>query len=84
MDGRGFADPDNSAHKQVADQVHGGRDQLVPPAQAQVLTTRLSQVGAPHRLVLIPHANHGFEFIWSGWGSQMTRLAVSDFLRPFR
>jgi hypothetical protein len=34
----------------------------------------------PHRLVELPWANHTFDFLWCGWGSQITRYSLEVFL----
>jgi hypothetical protein len=34
----------------------------------------------PHRLVELPWANHTFDFRWGGWGSQIARSTLRDFL----
>jgi hypothetical protein len=53
---------------------YGGDDQIVPPGQSELLGERLSKAGVPHRLVKLPWANHTFDFLWGGWGSQITRI----------
>ena len=34
----------------------------------------------PHRLIELPWANHTFDFLWGGWGSQITRYSLEVFL----
>ena len=34
----------------------------------------------PYRLVKLPWANHTFDFLWGGWGSQITRSSLEAFL----
>jgi acetyl esterase/lipase len=60
--------------------VHGGEDQIVPPGQSELLADRLQVAGVPHRLVELPWANHTFDFRWGGWGSQITRSTLWEFL----
>jgi acetyl esterase/lipase len=60
--------------------VHGGDDQIVPPEQSELLANRLRGAGVPHRLVELPWANHTFDFRWGGWGSQIARSTLRDFL----
>jgi acetyl esterase/lipase len=60
--------------------VHGGDDQIVPPGQSELLANRLRGAGVPHHLVDPPWANHTFDFRWGGWGSQITRSTLRDFL----
>jgi acetyl esterase len=59
---------------------HGGEDRIVPPGQSELLAGRLRGVGVPYRLVELPWANHTFDFLWGGWGSQITRSALQEFL----
>ena len=60
--------------------VHGGDDEIVPPGESELLAVRLRAAGVPHRLVALPWANHTFDFLWCGWGSQMTRHTLEEFL----
>ncbi len=60
---------------------YGGDDQIVPPEQSELLAARLREAGVPHRLAKLPWANHTFDFLWGGWGSQITRFALGEFLR---
>lgn len=60
---------------------HGGEDRIVPPGQSELLAGRLRGAGVPHRLVELPWANHTFDFLWGGWGSQITRSALEGFLK---
>ena len=59
---------------------HGGEDRIVPPGQSELLAGRLRAAGVPYRLVELPWANHTFDFLWGGWGSQITRSALQEFL----
>jgi len=61
--------------------VHGGEDRIVPPGQSELLAGRLRGAGVPYRLVELPWANHTFDFLWGGWGSQITRSALEGFLK---
>ena len=61
--------------------VHGGDDEIVPPGESELLAGRLREAGVTHRLVGLPWANHTFDFLWGGWGSQITRSSLEDFLR---
>jgi acetyl esterase/lipase len=60
--------------------VHGGDDQIVPPGQSELLADRLREASVPYRLVELPWANHTFDFLWGGWGSQITRSTLQEFL----
>jgi acetyl esterase/lipase len=59
---------------------HGGEDQIVPPGQSEVLAERLRIAGVPHQLVALAWANHTFDFFWGGWGSQIVRSTLQEFL----
>ena len=59
---------------------HGGDDQIVPPGQSELLANRLREVGVTERFVELPWANHTFDFFWGGWGSQITRSTLQEFL----
>ena len=59
---------------------HGGDDEIVPPEESELLSGRLREAGVPHRLVELPWANHTFDFSWGGWGSQITRSSLEEFL----
>jgi acetyl esterase/lipase len=60
---------------------HGGRDQLVSDRHMMLLAEKLSQHSVPHRTLLIPYAQHAFDYNFDGWGSQLTRPLLLDFLR---
>jgi acetyl esterase/lipase len=60
---------------------HGGRDQLVRDENMRLLAERLRQQRVPHRALLIPYAQHAFDYNFDGWGSQIARHMISDFLR---
>ncbi len=60
---------------------HGEDDEIVPPGESELLAGRLGDAGVPHRLVGLPWANHTFDFFWGGWGSQITRSSLEEFLR---
>ncbi len=75
-----------SPHLQVTSQApptlifHGGHDRLVSVQHAYFLRDALRGAGAPHRLVVLPWADHGFDYFFDGWGSQITRPIIRDFL----
>jgi acetyl esterase/lipase len=60
--------------------VHGGDDEIVPPGESELLAGRLREAGVPYHLVELPWANHTFDFSWGGWGSQITRSSLEEFL----
>lgn len=60
--------------------VHGGDDEIVPPGESELLAGRLRDADVPHRRVGLPWANHTFDFFWGGWGAQITRSSLEEFL----
>ena len=60
--------------------IHGGRDQYVGVQHSERLAERLRDAGVPHEVVLLPHAQHGFDFVFDGWGGQVAQAALSRFL----
>lgn len=58
---------------------HGGRDQLVRDENMRLLAERLKQHSIPHRAVLIPYAQHAFDYNFDGWGSQLAQPILLDF-----
>lgn len=60
---------------------HGGRDQLVADRHMTLLAEKLSQHNIAHRTLLIPYAQHAFDYNFDGWGSQLTRPLLQSFLR---
>jgi len=60
--------------------VQGGRDRLKVPASTARLAERLRGVGVRCDLVEIGYADHAFDANWGGWGSQLLRPALADFL----
>ena len=60
---------------------HGGRDQLVGERHMTLLAGKLSEHHIPHRALLIPYAQHAFDYNFDGWGSQITRPVLLKFLR---
>jgi acetyl esterase/lipase len=62
--------------------IHGGRDQIVRVEQASLLDGKLAALGVPHETLVIPYAQHAFDFIAGGLGAQLAEDAVLRFLRP--
>jgi acetyl esterase/lipase len=61
--------------------IHGGGDNYVPLAHTELMAARLLAVGAPHEVLVIPYAEHSFDFIFGGLGEQLAEHAVMQFLR---
>lgn len=61
--------------------IHGGHDQLVRVENMEMLAGRLDSFGVPHREVFLAYAQHGFDYNFDGWGAQVVRPVLLDFLR---
>jgi dipeptidyl aminopeptidase/acylaminoacyl peptidase len=60
--------------------LHGGRDELVFPAQSERLAVRLTQAGRPHLFLRLPWATHGCDVNFSGPCGQISTYAIERFL----
>lgn len=62
--------------------VHGGRDQLVRTEHMDMLATRLLRMDVKTEILLIPYAQHAFDFIVGGFSSQLLEATVLRFAPP--
>ncbi|HSZ82529.1 MAG TPA: alpha/beta hydrolase [Polyangia bacterium] len=62
--------------------IQGGSDAFVSPPHAQRLAERLVAAGVRHDVLVVPYAQHGFDFISGGLGEQLAEQAVLRFLAP--
>jgi acetyl esterase/lipase len=60
--------------------IHGGRDQLVLPDNMIILNNVLESSNVTHKTIYIPYAQHGFDYNFNGWGAQMIKPVILDFL----
>ncbi|MGH7205252.1 MAG: alpha/beta hydrolase [Nitrospiraceae bacterium] len=60
--------------------VHGGRDELIFPAQSERLAVSLTQAGRPHLFLRLPWATHGCDVNFSGPCGQISTYAIERFL----
>lgn len=60
--------------------IHGGRDELVSPAQSRRLADRLRDRGVAHVYLELPWATHGCDFNLNGASGQLIVYAVERFL----
>jgi acetyl esterase/lipase len=60
--------------------VLGSRDRIVPMSQAHALDRVLRDAGVVHEMCLLPGNDHGFDVNWGGFGTQIARSKVKDFL----
>jgi acetyl esterase/lipase len=63
--------------------LHGGRDQLVGQQHTEFLTTELAAANVPHRTVIIPYGQHGFDYNFNGWSSQIVQPILRQFLQEY-
>lgn len=60
--------------------LHGGHDQLVRPENVERIVPKLAAAGVPFTYVYLPWANHGFDYNFDGWGSQIAQPEIVSFL----
>lgn len=60
--------------------VHGGRDQLVRRENMNRLAERLEHAGVAHDTISISYAQHGFDYNFNGWGAQIVKPVMLEFL----
>ncbi len=60
--------------------IHGGRDQLVWSENTMFLDGKLTSANVPHQTLLIPYAQHGFDYNFNGFGAQIVQPEVLKFL----
>lgn len=58
----------------------GLSDQYVRPENATLLSRRLASAGVRHRAVMIPWAQHGFDFLYLGPSAALAREEIARFL----
>jgi acetyl esterase/lipase len=60
--------------------LHGGRDQLVRAENVERIMPKLAAAGVDVTYVYLPWANHGFDYSFDGWSSQIAQAEISKFL----
>ena len=60
--------------------IHGGRDQLVLPQNMNFIAEKLKENNVAHREIFISYAQHGFDYNFRGWGSQLIKPKILEFL----
>ena len=61
--------------------IHGGQDQLVKSENMFLLADQLKQSNISQKTILIPYAQHGFDYNFYGWGAQIVKPAILKFMR---
>lgn len=76
------ASPLQLAHRRVPPTLllHGGRDEMVWPKQAERLSQRLTELGCKHLFIPLPWADHGFDANLWGPSGQIYLYALERFL----
>lgn len=60
--------------------LHGGHDQLVRSENAERIIPKLTAAGVPYTYVYLPWGNHGFDYNFDGWSSQIAQPEINRFL----
>jgi acetyl esterase/lipase len=60
--------------------VHGGRDQFVGRQHVDMLTDKLHAAGVRYETLIIPYAQHAFDFMFGGFSEQITETVLLRFL----
>ena len=61
--------------------LHGHIDELVAYAHTERMERKLTELAVPHLIVDLPWAAHGYDFIFSGPGSQISLFYLERFLK---
>jgi acetyl esterase/lipase len=60
--------------------IHGGKDQLVRADNMYFAEDRLKTANVSNQTLYIPYGQHGFDYNFNGWGSQITKSVILNFL----
>jgi acetyl esterase/lipase len=60
--------------------IHGGHDQFVGQQHLERLSEKLHALGVPCTTLIIPYAQHGFDFVFGGLSGQIAEAVVLRFL----
>lgn len=63
--------------------IHGGQDQLVRFQHMDFLSTILEKNKVPYQTIFIPYAQHGFDYNFNGWGAQIIKPQILEFLLEY-
>ena len=61
--------------------IHGGQDQLVRSVNMTFLDEKLIEANVPRQTLLIPYAQHGFDYNFNGFGAQIVQPEILKFLQ---
>ena len=60
--------------------LHGGHDQVVGVPHTERLAAALAAANVPHEALYVPYGQHGFDYNYNGWGSQIAQPVILRFL----
>ena len=60
--------------------IHGGRDQFVAKENSEMMGDKLHAAGVRYDVLLIPYAQHGFDFMFGGFSEQLVEVVLVKFL----
>ncbi len=63
--------------------LHGGRDQVVSTINVERMEPLLQAHRIPYEYCLLPWANHGFDWHFNGFSSQISKDVMAKFLRKY-
>ncbi len=59
----------------------GESDRIINTDQARILDAALARAGVYRETYLLPATDHGFDLNWGGFGTQIAREKLKDFLQ---
>lgn len=63
--------------------LHGGHDQIVKKENVERIIPKLTAAGVPYTYIYLPWGNHGFDYNFNGWSSQIVQAEISKFLDAY-
>jgi acetyl esterase/lipase len=60
--------------------IHGGRDQFIGRQHVDLLADKLQAAGVHYETLIIPYAQHGFDFVFGGLSGQIAEAVILRFL----
>lgn len=63
--------------------LHGGHDQLVRAENVVRIIPKLTAAGVSVTYLYLPWANHGFDYNFNGWSSQLAQAQIAKFLDTY-
>ena len=63
--------------------LHGGHDQLVLAENVERIMPKLAAAHVPYAYLYLPWANHGCDYNFNGWSSQLIQAKLNKFLDTY-